>query len=157
MVYIENGKVVLSRGVLAQTSKDGSFARKPTNFHNVITPPGTGKITPPVHMATRIYLHSLHLYLLYPVCRMLTSQDGPFPAEAGRYHLYIANACPWANRTSIVRALKGLEGIIGMSVVHPYMEDPGWRFNVDDDETDPEYQEDPKRKNFPGSTGVEWR
>jgi putative glutathione S-transferase len=41
-----------------------------------------------------------------------------FPAQPGRYHLYVAYACPWANRTMVVRKLKGLEDIIGMSIVH---------------------------------------
>jgi len=40
-----------------------------------------------------------------------------FPAEADRYHLYIAWACPWAHRTAIMRSLKGLEGTIGLSSV----------------------------------------
>jgi putative glutathione S-transferase len=53
---------------------------------------------------------------------------GGFRAEAGRYHLYVSLACPWANRTLIMRALKGLEGMISVSVVHPYMGDHGWTF-----------------------------
>lgn len=55
--------------------------------------------------------------------------DAPFPAEAGRYHLYVSYACPWAHRTLIVRALKGLEGVIGVSVVHWLMRDDGWTFH----------------------------
>ena len=53
--------------------------------------------------------------------------DG-FKAEAGRYHLYVSLACPWANRSLIFRALKGLEDMIGVSVVHPYMGENGWTF-----------------------------
>ncbi len=44
---------------------------------------------------------------------------GRFPPEAGRYHLYVSLACPWAHRTLIFRKLKGLEDLIGVSVVHP--------------------------------------
>jgi len=54
--------------------------------------------------------------------------SGGFAAEAGRYHLYVALACPWANRTLIMRNLKSLQGIISVSVVHPHMLDQGWTF-----------------------------
>ncbi|MGI4802594.1 MAG: glutathione S-transferase family protein [Janthinobacterium lividum] len=52
--------------------------------------------------------------------------DARFPAEPGRYHLYVSLACPWASRTIIVRALKHLEPLIGLSVVSPDMLDNGW-------------------------------
>jgi glutathionyl-hydroquinone reductase len=54
------------------------------------------------------------------------------PAEAGRYHLYVSYACPWAHRTLIVRALRGLEAAIGVTVVAPKMGDDGWIFAADD-------------------------
>lgn len=57
-----------------------------------------------------------------------TGQAG-FKAEAGRYHLYVSYACPWANRTLIFRKLKGLEKIISLSVVHWYMAENGWTFS----------------------------
>jgi putative glutathione S-transferase len=53
---------------------------------------------------------------------------GGFKAEAGRYHLYIARACPWAHRTAIFRELKGLQEMIGLSVTHWLMLDNGWTF-----------------------------
>jgi glutathionyl-hydroquinone reductase len=53
---------------------------------------------------------------------------GGFKAERGRYHLYIARACPWAHRTVIFRELKGLQDIIGLSVTHWLMADNGWTF-----------------------------
>lgn len=56
-----------------------------------------------------------------------TGKSG-FKAEAGRYHLYISNACPWAHRAMIFRALKGLTDMIDISVVHPYMVENGWTF-----------------------------
>ncbi|MCJ2046589.1 glutathione S-transferase family protein [Methylobacterium sp. J-078] len=56
------------------------------------------------------------------------SGEGGFPAEAGRYHLYVSLACPWAHRTLIVRALKGLEEAISVSVVDPHMGAEGWVF-----------------------------
>lgn len=56
------------------------------------------------------------------------SGEGGFPAEAGRYHLYVSLACPWAHRTLIMRALKRLEDIISVSVVDPFMGEEGWVF-----------------------------
>ena len=62
--------------------------------------------------------------------RDAVSADGSteFPAAAGRYHLYVARACPWAHRTLIVRTLKGLEGAIDVSYAHPFRDDRGWAF-----------------------------
>lgn len=54
-----------------------------------------------------------------------------FLAEAGRYHLYVSLACPWAHRTLIVRKLKGLEDAISVDVVDYHMGEKGWRFNPD--------------------------
>jgi len=56
------------------------------------------------------------------------SGEGGFKAEPGRYHLYVSLACPWAHRTLIMRALKGLEHAIPVSVVHWRMGDDGWSF-----------------------------
>ncbi|MCL1949155.1 MAG: glutathione S-transferase family protein [Turicibacter sp.] len=53
---------------------------------------------------------------------------GGFKAEAGRYHLYVSHACPWAHRTMIFRALKGLEDAISVSVVDYIMGEEGWTF-----------------------------
>ena len=59
------------------------------------------------------------------------TKDGSsgFPAEAGRYHLYVSLACPWAHRTIITRRLKGLEECITMDVVDHYMGEKGWKFS----------------------------
>jgi putative glutathione S-transferase len=56
------------------------------------------------------------------------SGEGGFKAEAGRYHLYVCYACPWAHRALIFRALKGLEEMISLSVVHWHMGEFGWTF-----------------------------
>ena len=55
-----------------------------------------------------------------------------FPAEAGRYHLYVANACPWCHRTLIYRVLKRLEGVISVGHVEPAMLEEGWTFREPD-------------------------
>ncbi|MEL6347593.1 MAG: glutathione S-transferase family protein [Myxococcota bacterium] len=70
--------------------------------------------------------------------RHWVSNDGstPFPAEADRYHLYVAMACPWAHRALIFRALKGLQAAIPVSVVGPDMLSEGWVF----DDTHPDHQ-----------------
>jgi glutathionyl-hydroquinone reductase len=65
------------------------------------------------------------------------SGAGGFKAEPGRYHLYVSYACPWAHRTLIFRALKGLEQFISVDVVHPHMGAEGWTFADD----------------YPGATG----
>ena len=92
------------------TSKSGGrFERSDSVFRNWITPDGAAG----------------------------PSGSGGFAAESGRYHLYVSYACPWAHRTLIFRALKGLEEHIGLSVVHPDMLSDGWTFDTD----------------FPGATG----
>ncbi|MDT0682059.1 glutathione S-transferase family protein [Roseicyclus sp. F158] len=82
-------------------TSDGSFDRPETAFRNWVTVDGSPG----------------------------PSGEGGFPAESGRYHLYVSLACPWAHRALIVRALKGLAGDIGVSVVHPHMLDEGWTFD----------------------------
>lgn len=52
------------------------------------------------------------------------------PPDAGRYHLYVSLACPWAHRTIIARSLKGLHEIVGMSVVDPLRDERGWAFRA---------------------------
>jgi len=78
----------------------GRFVRAATKFHNWITPDGAPGPT----------------------------GAGGFKAEPGRYHLYVSLACPWAHRTLIFRKLKGLEGMIGLSVVNWHMGENGWTF-----------------------------
>ncbi|WP_375258802.1 glutathione S-transferase family protein [Citreimonas sp.] len=90
-------------------STGGKFVRSTSKFRNWITPDGAPG----------------------------PSGEGGFEAEAGRYHLYVALACPWAHRALVFRALKGLEEMIDVSVVHPDMLGDGWTFSTD----------------YPGATG----
>jgi putative glutathione S-transferase len=83
-------------------STGGRFERKAAQFRNWITKDGTAGPT----------------------------GAGGFNAEPGRYHLYVSLACPWAHRTMIFRALKGLENMISVSVVHWYMAESGWTFDA---------------------------
>ena len=101
MGHLENG--VWHTQFYSQKSKDGSFQRPETTFRNWITPDGAPG----------------------------PSGTGGFAAEAGRYHLYVSYACPWAHRTLIFRALKGLTDHISYSVVHPDMGEDGWTFATD--------------------------
>jgi putative glutathione S-transferase len=65
--------------------------------------------------------------------RPATRFRGKPPAiEAGRYHLYVSDACPWAHRTLITRALRGLTRAIGVTIVDPHMGDDGWVFRAED-------------------------
>ena len=83
-------------------TKDGHFIRPATLFRNWVTPDGSPG----------------------------PSGSGGFAAEAGRYHLYVSLACPWAHRTVIFRKLKALENVVSMSIVSPNMGREGWTFNV---------------------------
>ena len=85
-------------------STGGKFVRKDSHFRNWIT--ADGEPGP--------------------------SGVGGFKAEAGRYHLYVSLACPWAHRTLIFRQLKGLEEMISVSVVNAFMGDEGWTFEPGD-------------------------
>ena len=56
-----------------------------------------------------------------------------FPAQPGRYHLYVCLACPWAHRTLIVKRMKGLDGVIGHTCVDYFLDKAtGWRFTTPD-------------------------
>ncbi len=81
-------------------STGGRFERKAPSFRNWVTKDGSAGV----------------------------SGVGGFKAEADRYHLYVSLACPWAHRTIIYRKLKGLEGMISISVVNAFMGDEGWTF-----------------------------
>ncbi|UWQ13868.1 glutathione S-transferase family protein [Aliiroseovarius sp. M344] len=85
-------------------SSGGRFKRKDAQFRNWITADGSAG----------------------------PSGDAGFKAEPDRYHLYVSLACPWAHRTLIFRALKGLEEMIPVSVVHWYMAEDGWTFDAGD-------------------------
>lgn len=82
------------------TDEKGGFVRQTSSFRNWITPDGSAGPT----------------------------GEGGFPAEKGRYHLYVAYICPWASRTLIARKLKKLEEVVSLSVVEPALTDQGWRF-----------------------------
>jgi glutathionyl-hydroquinone reductase len=60
--------------------------------------------------------------------RITADGSSGFPAEAGRYHLYVSLACPWAHRAIIVRTLLGLEDVVSMSIVDPIRDERGWAF-----------------------------
>ena len=60
--------------------------------------------------------------------RITADGSSGFPAEPGRYHLYVSLACPWAHRAIIVRRLLGLESTVSMSVVDPIRDERGWAF-----------------------------
>lgn len=70
--------------------------------------------------------------------RITADGSSGFPAEPGRYHLYVSAACPWAHRTVIVRRLLGLDEVITLSVVDPIRDERGWAFR-----DGPGYSKDP--------------
>lgn len=90
--------------------------------------------------------------------RITADGSSGFKAQADRYHLYISWACPWANRTAIMRKLKGLEDVIGLSVVDPVMGEEGWRFSnypgsIPDTVNDAQYLREIYLKAEPNYTG----
>lgn len=85
-------------------STGGKFVRSDAQFRNWITPDGSAGPT----------------------------GYAGFAAQPNRYHLYVSLACPWAHRCLIMRSLKGLQEMIGLSVVNPLMEEHGWTFTADD-------------------------
>ncbi|WP_373757083.1 glutathione S-transferase family protein [Streptococcus ferus] len=83
---------------------------------------------------------------------------GGYKAEVGRYHLYVSLACPWASRVMIIRALKGLENMVSVSVVHPLMLENGWTFEegpgvIGDPVFNAQYLYDIYRKAAPNYSG----
>ena len=64
--------------------------------------------------------------------RVTADGSSGYPAAAGRYHLYVSLACPWASRALLVRKLKGLEDAIGLTIVDPYRDEAGWAFRAGD-------------------------
>jgi putative glutathione S-transferase len=98
MGLLQNGKWVDRWYDTGETG--GRFVRKASSFRNWVTPDGAAGPT----------------------------GAAGFQAESGRYHLYVSLACPWAHRTLIVRAIKGLEDAISVSVVHWLMSENGWSF-----------------------------
>ena len=99
-VMLVNGKWTGSYHPVQSKDAKGAFVRQESQFRNWITRDG----------------------------RPGPTGEGGFPAEAGRYHLYVALTCPWACRTLLVRKLKGLDDVISVSVVEPCLTDEGWRF-----------------------------
>jgi glutathionyl-hydroquinone reductase len=95
-----NGKWSDTWNPLQSTDDEGGFVRRASRFRSWVTADGGPGPT----------------------------GEGGFPAEAGRYHLYVSLACPWASRTLIVRKLKGLDNAISVLVVEPFLTDQGWRF-----------------------------
>ncbi len=69
--------------------------------------------------------------------RVTADRAGGWPVEPGRYQLVVSHACPWSQRTEIVRRLLGLEEAIGLSVADPIRDERGWRFSLDPGGRDP--------------------
>jgi glutathionyl-hydroquinone reductase len=88
-----------------ETAKDGRFERESAQRRNWITADGSPG----------------------------PSGEGGFEAQADRYHLYVSLACPWAHRTLILRQLKNLQDLIGVSVVSWLMDEDGWTFDSEHD------------------------
>ncbi|ARO14028.1 glutathione S-transferase [Ketogulonicigenium robustum] len=96
-----NGKWDADWQPVQATDKKGGFVRQISGFRNWVTVDGSAGPT----------------------------GEGGFQAEAGRYHLFVALICPWASRTLIARALKGLEDVVTVSIVEPELTREGWKLS----------------------------
>ena len=101
MGMLINGE--LANSWLDKEIEEGEFKRMESIFRHWVTPDGSAGPT----------------------------GNAGFKAEAGRYHLYVSDACPWAHRTVLFRKLKQLENVIGISYVEADMLDDGWTFSDD--------------------------
>ncbi|WP_437616357.1 glutathione S-transferase family protein [Erwinia sp. V71] len=95
-----NGQWTAEWHPVQATDEKGGFVRQTSSFRHWVTPDGAPGVT----------------------------GAGGFQAEPDRYHLYVALICPWASRTLIARKLKGLEEVVSVSVVEPWILDQGWHF-----------------------------
>lgn len=95
-----NGKWTAEWHPVQATDEKGGFVRQTSSFRHWVTPDGAAGPT----------------------------GEAGFKAEVDRYHLYVALICPWASRTLIARKLKGLEKVVSLSVVEPWLLDQGWHF-----------------------------
>jgi putative glutathione S-transferase len=95
-----DGKWTQNWQPVQEADENGRFVRQVSSFRNWITPDG----------------------------RPGPTGQGGFKAEPGRYRLYVTLICPWASRTLIARSLKGLEGMIDVTVLNPTLTDQGWQF-----------------------------
>ncbi|SDB94935.1 glutathione S-transferase family protein [Acinetobacter boissieri] len=102
-----NGKWTENWHPVQAVDQQGGFVRQTSSFRHWITPDGSAGVT---------------------------GHEG-FKAEPNRYHLYVALICPWACRTLIARKLKGLEDIISVSIVEPFLLNQGWHFGHYPDST----------------------
>jgi len=95
-----NGKWSIDQHLEQPTDHNGAFVRQVSEFRSWITPDGQAGPT----------------------------GEGGFAAEPDRYHLFVALSCPWASRTLITRAIKGLDRIVSLSIVEPEIPEEGWQF-----------------------------
>ena len=109
-----NGQWATDFHPVQETDDDGGFVRQDAGFRHWVTPDG----------------------------RPGPSGDGGFAAGPGRYHLYVTLICPWASRTLMVRALKGLQDVVSVTILDPRLTDKVWRFGEPGDAF-PRAQPDP--------------
>ncbi|CAM9382986.1 unnamed protein product [Pylaiella littoralis] len=111
-----------SQSTLDEVDKDGNVKRTESTFRGTVGP------AEPVHKPGAFVRSSSQFRAT------VSPDDSVYRPEAGRYHLYVCNACPWSQRALIVWASKGLQGVIGMSATHPT-----WQKTRPDDESDSHY------------------
>src|SRR4028118_254612 len=104
---------------------EGRFVRSPTAFRDWVTADGSSGFAA---QGGGYRPHTRRARPRAAAAAVPPARWGGFEAQAGRYHLYIAWACPWAHRAALLRKLKGLEEAISLSAVGSFMGDDGWAF-----------------------------
>ncbi|KFY45339.1 hypothetical protein V494_00990 [Pseudogymnoascus sp. VKM F-4513 (FW-928)] len=155
---LPKGQHLRIRGIEKHTEMQNDWTRKDTHWPFMLLSRAKLLVTPNLTSTARLFSTSPSFTMAQKITNWVDPKDksgefkrgasvfrnhisreagAEFPAEKGRYHLYVSYACPWAHRALIVRKLKGLEDIVPYTAVHWHMGEGGWRFATSEDKDAP--------------------